>query len=256
MYALITGASSGIGREIAILLAKKGYNLILVARREERLKKLKEKLEEKYSITVQCAACDLSKREACISLWESCRNEKITVVVNGAGFGKVGEFRDVALDTELSMIDTNITAVHILTKLFARTMKKGHILNISSIAAFQPGPWLSTYSATKAYVASLSNAVNYEMKRLGRPVCVSCLCPGPVRTEFDAVAGTRFSMKSISAKECASYAVSGMFKRKPVIIPSPVTKAAYIGSKLAPLSIILPVEYEIQTRKLKKRDKV
>ena len=251
MYALITGASSGIGKELAILLAKKGYNLILTARREKRLLHLKKSIESQYSVKVIVDSLDLSNVQSCISLHKTYKDYPITVLINGAGFGKVGNVTDIPLENELSMINTNITALHILTKLFSSTMKKGYILNIASIAAFQPGPYLATYSATKAYVANFSIALNYEMKRQKKQIHIATLCPGPVNTEFNKVAGTDFSLPSISAKKCAKLALYGLFHKKTVIIPSFPIKMSYLGSKFAPLALILPIEYKIQTKKLK-----
>ncbi len=251
MYALITGASSGIGKEIARILAYKGYDLILIARREDRLIRLKQILENRYHINVEYGVHDLSKRSHIYSLYDTYKSYDIEILVNGAGFGKVGNFSEVPLDSELDMIETNIIALHMLTKLFLKTMTHGHILNIASIAGFQPGPYLATYSATKSYVANLSLAINYELKRLGRPIHISALCPGPVKTEFDTIAGTRFSLRSITARDCAKCAVSGMFQNKQLIIPSLTSKAAYWGSKLSPLKTVLPIEYHIQTSKLK-----
>ncbi|MSS63586.1 SDR family oxidoreductase [Lachnospiraceae bacterium WCA-693-APC-MOT-I] len=250
MYAFITGASSGIGKELAILLAKKGYNLILIARREKRLLHLKKSLESRYPIKVMVETCDLSDAKSCITLHNTYKNYPVTVLINGAGFGKVGNVSDIPLEYDLSMLHTNITALHILSKLFASTMDHGYILNIASIAAFQPGPYLATYSATKSYVASFSIALNYEMKRKKKPIHIATLCPGPVDTEFNQVAGTSFSLPSISAKKCAKIALHGLFRKKTLIIPSLSIKLNYIGSKLSPLALILPLEYKIQTAKL------
>lgn len=250
MYALITGSSSGIGKELAVLLAQKNYNLILVARRKERLERLKKALTNRYKIDVITAPCDLSSRETCIELHNKFKDYPISLVVNGAGFGKVGNVKDIPIHYELDMIDTNITALHILTKLFASSMKQGYILNIASIAAFQPGPYLAAYSATKSYVANFSVALNYELKRQKKPVHISALCPGPVNTEFNKVAGTDFTLPSISAKKCAKAALKGLFRKKNIIIPSFTIKASYLGSKLSPMSILLPIEYKIQTAKL------
>lgn len=251
MYAFITGASSGIGREIAILLAKRGYHLILVARREERLKQLKKQLQKKWDkLDIIIENCDISKEENCINLFEKYQSYPITVVINNAGFGAVGNFTDISLDKELNMIQTNIIAVHIFTKLFSASMKKGYILNVASIAAFQPGPFLATYSATKSYVFELGMAINYELKRQGKPVHITTLCPGPVNTEFNAVAGADFALPSISAKTCARKAMEGLFSKKDFVVPSFSTKILRILTRVTPYSIILPINYKIQTKKL------
>jgi hypothetical protein len=252
MYALITGASSGIGREMALMLAKKGYSLILVARREERLIKLKNQLTARYSIEVETAVYDLSKREDCLSLCKAYQAYPVEVLVNGAGFGKIGYITETPLEEQLSMIDTNVTALHILSRQFAKQMTHGYILNIASIAAFQPGPFLATYGATKAYVASLSIALGYELKKRGKDISVTTLCPGPVDTEFDSVAGTSFSLPSISAKECAKAGLIGMFRKQRLVVPSLAIKASYLATKLSPLEAVLPVTYRIQHSKVAK----
>lgn len=250
MYAIITGASSGIGREIAILLAKRGYDLILVARREQRLKELKENLAKKYNCKIIVEACDLSEPKHCISLFKRYRGYPIRIVINNAGFGKVGCCLDIPLQTDISMINTNITAAHILTKLFSRHMKDGKILNIASMAAFQPGPMLATYSATKAYLYNFSLALNYELKRQHKNVRILTLCPGPVDTEFNKVAGANMALHTISAEKCARAAVKSLYQKKDLVIPTLSMKLLHVASRLACNKIMLPVEYGIQTIKL------
>jgi len=255
MYALITGASSGIGREIASLLAKRGYNLIVSARREERLLELKEALENGYGIKVVPVVSDLSESVGAQLLFNFCTDYDVEVLVNNAGFGKVGFFDDIELKSETDMIDVNIKSLHILTKLFSGSMKKGYILNVASSAAFSPSPKMAAYAAAKAYVLSLSRAVNYENKKLKKPVSVSALCPGPVSTEFNDVAGADFKIKAITPQKCAQAAVKGMFKRKAVIVPGFKMKLAKLGTKLLPSCITLPVMYKIQAGKSKEKKK-
>lgn len=249
MYAVITGASSGIGLEMAKILAKRGYHLVLVARRIDRLRRLQKKIEEHYGVEVLLKPYDLSNRENCFSLYHECRELEVEVLINNAGFGKVGEFEQVPLEEELEMIDINITAVHVLTKLFLQSMRKGYILNVSSIAGFQAVPIMCTYGATKSYVLNFTKAVNYELKRAKKDVHVSVLCPGPVDTEFDQIANVVNSLHRISAKQCAHIAIRGMFRKKMVIIPTVTTKLASIGSKFAPDKILLSVEYRMQRLK-------
>ena len=251
MYALITGATSGIGKEITKILANAGYDLILVGRRQERLDYMKYYFNKKYNTQVVTYNYDLSDPSNSYDLFENTKCYDINVVVNAAGFGKVGYGVDTKLEDDVDIINTNITSLHILTKLFAGHMYSGHILNVASIAAFQPGPYLATYSATKAYVLNYSLAINYEMKKLGKDITITTLCPGPVTTEFNDVAGTTFNLKAISSKQCAFEAVCGMFDRKSVVIPSLKIKLARIGSKFAPMKAILPVEFFIQTSKMK-----
>lgn len=249
MYALITGASSGIGYEIAKLLAKRNYNLIIVARRLSRLEKMKTEFEQKYHVKVVPKECDVSKEENCYRLFEEVKEYKASVLINNAGFGKVGSLANIPIEEEISMIHTNIIALHILTKLFIQNTKKGYILNVASAAGFQPGPMMATYGATKSYVLNMSLAVNYELKKRKKEIHITTLCPGPVNTEFNQVAHSDFSLKSISAKRCAKEAIDGLFKKKDMVVPGKDIKLLRIASKLSPMKLILPIEYMIQTRK-------
>lgn len=247
--ALITGASSGIGREIARNLYAKGFRCILCARREDRLNELAAELGENTRVVV----CDLSSREDCFALYEQVKDEKIGVLINGAGFGLYGRFDETELDRELSMIDTNITAVHILMKLFLSDFKarnSGYIMNIASSAGLMSGgPYMSTYYATKAYVADLTSAVARELEISGSKVKVCALCPGPVDTEFNEVAGCSFGVKAISAKECSDEAVRGMFAGRTIIVPSATLKLAAVGAKLLPRRLLVAVTGNVQSKK-------
>lgn len=249
MYALITGASSGIGLEIAKLLAKKEYDLILVARRKNRLLGLKKQLEARYKVKVITKECDLSEEENCYQLFEEIKNLDITVLINNAGFGKIGYFENISLENELDMIRTNIIAPHILTKLFIKVKQKGFILNVASMAGFQPGPVMATYGATKAYLLNLSLSINYELQRSNKNIHITTLCPGPVDTEFNKVANADFNLSSITARQCAKEAIRGLFQRKELVVPGMNMKLLRIASKFAPLKIILPMEFRIQTKK-------
>lgn len=252
MFALITGASSGIGREMARLLARQGYHVILVARRGKRLASLKEELENRYSIQAIALEADLSNPDACRKLFEQTKKYPITIVINNAGFGKAGSFEEIPLQDELAMIQTNISAVVTLTKLFARHMTHGRILNVASIAGYYKTPMMATYGASKSYVVSFSRSVNYEMKRSNKKVRISVLCPGPVKTEFNQVAGAGNDLSSISASRCAKEAIDGLLKGKEIIVPGLQTKLMRYLSKVAPDCITLPLEYHIQSKKLKK----
>lgn len=250
MKALITGASSGIGRDIARELANKGYDLILVARRKTRLESLKKEL----STNVEIIVSDLSSTFNCMKLYESVKDKNIDIVINNAGFGLVGDFTETSLDKELDMIDLNIKAVHVLTKCFLKDFKeknKGYILNVASSAAFQPGPLMNTYYATKVYVLNMTLAIYEELKQINSKVYVGCLCPGPVDTEFNKVAKVEFAIPSLSSEYVAHYAVKKMLKRKLVIIPGIQMKATYFLSKLSPLKLKLWITYHIQRRKIK-----
>ncbi len=212
MIALITGASSGIGKDISIELAKKKFDVILVARNEEKLVKLKDYIEKNFNVKAYVKICDLSFKENCIKLHDEIFKEFncIDILVNNAGFGTCGYFTETDLDKELKMIDTNISALHILMKLFLKDMvkeNKGRILNVASIAGFMPGPLMSTYYSSKAYVVRLSQSVKQELIMMHSKVKINCLCPGPVNTNFNKVADVKFSISGQSSKFVAKVAV-------------------------------------------------
>lgn len=248
--ALVTGASSGIGKEMAIDLNRRGYNIILVARREERLVELQKKLKGDNKIIV----ADLSKKHDCFKLYEQTKDMNVSVLINNAGFGLVGEFVDTNLDRELEMINVNCSAVHILTKLFLRDFTKknyGYILNVASSAGLMAGgPMMSTYYASKAYVVSLTSGINQELKCGKSNVVVSALCPGPVDTEFNDVANCSFAVSSITPKDCARIGLRGLFDNKMIIIPEPKLKAASIFSKFIPRRALLSITGKIQKKKI------
>ena len=174
------------------------------------------------------------------------------MLVNNAGFGLFGEFENTKLERELDMIDLNIKTVHTLTKLFLRDFiyeNKGYILNVASSAAYFSGPLMSTYYATKAYVLHLTEAIQEEVKQSGKDVYVGCLCPGPVDTEFNKVAGVKFGIKSLSKEYVASYAIDKMFKKKKIIIPGFKMKAVIVLSKLVPRKLATHINYYNQQKK-------
>lgn len=250
MKALITGASSGIGRDIARSLAKRGYSLILVARREDRLRELADNL----SVETHVIPADLSTREGCLALYEQTKGEDIDILVNNAGRGLFGPFDETDLETELKMLDVNIRAVHILTKLFLPALKrkgKGHILNVASSAAFLPGPLLSSYYASKSYVLRLSEAIAEELRRAKSGVKISVLCPGPVLTEFDQVADVRFSTPSLSSAWVAEYAVWWMLRGRLLIVPGLQMKFIHLAQRLVPDGVLARICWHVQQRKEK-----
>ena len=211
MKALVTGASSGIGKDIAIYLDSLGYDLVLVARSEDKLKEICKNLK-----SAEYYICDLGKREECFALYEKYKNADIDFLVNNAGYGLFGYFDETDMQKELDMIDLNVTAVHILTKLFLKDFVKndrGYILNVASSAGFLAGPYLSTYYATKNYVLKLTMAINEELRKRRSNVSVSVLCPGPVDTNFNNVAGGHFNTKSLTSKYVAKYAIDKTLKR-------------------------------------------
>lgn len=247
MKALITGASSGIGRDIAINLSKKGYDLILVARDLEKLNEVKSKLHT----NVEVVSMYVSNAENCKELHEKYQN--IDILVNNAGFGDCGYFTKTSLDKELKMIDTNIVAYHVLTKLYLQDMKQknsGKILNVASIAGFMPGPLMATYYSTKAYVVRLSEAIREELRREKSNVQISILCPGPVNTNFNKVADVQFALKGLSSEYVAKYAVDKLFKGKFYIVPGWKIKLARFGAKIAPNNFVAKICYNMQRRKI------
>lgn len=250
MKALITGASSGIGREIAKYLDSLGYELILVARDKEKLEQVSLKFKHKPKIIIM----DLLVESNVKSLYVLTKNEDIDILVNNAGFGNFGMFTETDLNNDLEMLDVNIRAVHILTKLFLRDMKKkdkGYILNVSSSASFQPGPLMATYYSTKAYVLRLTEAIHYELKKEKSKVSVSCLCPGPVNTNFNKTAGVKFAVKPLSASYVAKYAIDKMFKKKLIIIPGFKMKLAKFFGRFLSDKQLMRITYRIQKRKTK-----
>ena len=255
MIALVTGASSGIGRDIARELAKRKYNIIAVARNEEALNKLKKELEEMYKINVDIKAMDLVDRNRCRNLYEDVKEKygTIDVLVNDAGFGTCGNFIDTDLNKELSMIDTNITALHILTKLFLQDMvkaDKGHILNVASIAGFMPGPLMATYYSTKAYVVRLTRSIRQELFMIHSKVKISALCPGPVKTNFNKVADVKFNLLEANSKKVAKCAVRRMLMNRILIFPSFTIWLGRLLFKILPDQLSAFFCYFVQKRKI------
>ena len=249
MKALITGASSGIGRDMARYLAGKGWDLILVARREDRLKELKEELG---NVSVRIIVTDVGSAACCRELYAMTKDDGIDMLINNAGFGLAGEFASADLDVELNMIDVNIRAVHILTKLFLRDFIRrdsGVILNVASSAGFMPGPLLSTYYASKNYVLRLTEAIYEELRHKNSHVKISALCPGPVNTEFNDVAKVRFAVKGISSEDCARIAVDGVLKGKLIIVPSALLKAGLFFKHFVSEKMLLKLAYNFQRKK-------
>jgi len=247
MRALITGASSGIGRDIAKELSQKGYDLILVARNLEKLNEVKEKLET----NIETVSMDISNPENCKQLYEKYKD--IDILVNNAGFGDCGYFDKTNLEKELQMINTNIVAYHVLTKLYLKDMKaknSGKILNVASIAGFMPGPLMATYYSTKAYVVRLSEAIREELKKENSKVQISILCPGPVDTNFNKVADVQFALKGLSSEYVAKYTTDKLFKGKFYIVPGWKIKLAKFGAKIAPNALVAKICYNMQKRKI------
>jgi hypothetical protein len=248
MIALITGASSGIGADIARELSNRGYDLILVARRKTRLAKLKSELKT----NVEIINMDISSTYNCLELFNQVKDDDIEILVNCAGFGVFGDFISTSLDKELDMIDTNVKGLHVLTKLFLIEFNKrnrGYILNVASAAGFAPGPLMSGYYASKSYVLRLSESIYGELKAMKSNIGISVLCPGPVDTEFNKVAKVNFSVKPLKSIDVAEYAVKKMFKKKLLIIPGIKIKFAYFFSRILPTKLLMKINYNIQSKK-------
>lgn len=244
--ALITGASSGIGYEFSKIFAREHYNLVLAARNSKKLDELKEELEKKYSIQCTVISVDLSvlaEAESMVKKIEA-SGISIDVLVNNAGFGDFGFFKDTNWNKELQMINLNITALTYLTKEFAKSMlarKNGKILNVASTAAFLPGPLMAVYYATKAYVLSLSEALSNELAGTG--VSVTTLCPGPTASGFQAAADIEESKlvkgkKLPTSEEVAEYGYKAMNKGKRIAIHGWMNKIQVFAVRLAPRKMI------------------
>ena len=250
MYALVTGASAGIGLEIARYLAVKGYDLILTARREDRLQKVRRQILDKYpDRKVLVIPADLSRREECLRLFEeSCAGAGSENI----GMGVYGRFLETDLEKELTLIDLNVTSVHILSKLFLRLMvKNGHgiLLNVGSCAGFTSGPTFSSYYASKNYVVRLTEAIHEELRQAKSPVKVCCLCPGPVDTAFNDNSGVTVSGKQITAKQAAREGVDGALKGKMLVIPGTKMKLVTVGSHILGEHLSTKINYHVQKKK-------
>lgn len=272
MKALITGASSGIGKDMAKILNQKGYNLVLVARDIEKLEQTKKELEKsvqneptiennkiekayknskKATNKIEIIQMDLSEEQNCIELANKVKD--IDILINNAGFGDCGRFSETDLNKDISIIKTNVIAYHILTKLYLKEMKKknnGKILNVASIAGFMPGPLMATYYATKNYIVRLSEAIREELKKEKSKVQISILCPGPVETNFNKVANVKFSLREANSMQVAKYAIKKLEKGKFYIVPGIDVKLARFGAKIAPSNFVAKITYKVQKRKI------
>lgn len=249
MKALITGASSGIGREIAKYLASMGYDLIVVARNTEKLNRLRDELTD---VSVRVITLDLCREQDSFDLYEHLKDEQIDFLVNNAGFGVYGKFTEVPLENEIGLIHTNIVAVHVLTKLFLQDMVKrnsGYILNVGSAAGFLAGPTFSSYYASKNYVVRLTQAIYEELRRDNINVKVSALCPGPVQTNFNNVANVKFCIRGLTPEYVAKYAVEKTLKGKMIITPGFEMKATKFFEHFVSEKMLTRISYNIQKKK-------
>ena len=235
---------------MAKYLCSMGWELVLTGRNKNALENLKSEL----NTNVYIIPADLSEKEEVFKVYHYCKLHDIDMLINNAGYGIFGRFDETDIEDELNMLNVNITALHILTKLFLRDFKKknrGIILNVASSAGFMTGPLLSSYYASKNYVVRLSLAIAQELKKTKSKVRISIFCPGPVDTNFNNRAGVVFSVKPISADFAAKYAIDNALSGRTVIIPTFKMKLGVLGAKLAPEKILSSVTYTIQKKKLK-----
>ncbi len=252
MKALITGASGGIGKAIAEVLAERGCELVLCSRNKEKL----DALARALPVPARVVALDLSREENCFALHEATKNDGVDILVNNAGFGVFGKFTDAPLAEHLNLLDLNVRAAQILMYLFLKDFRargNGYILNVSSAAGFFPGPMLASYYASKNYLSRLSEAVAEELRRERSRVRVCALCPGPVKTGFNARAGVSFNLRSAGARETAVAAVNGMLAGKRIIVPEFKFRALIFLSRFLPRGLVAAIVYAIQCGKGAKR---
>lgn len=250
---MITGASGGIGRQLAYHFAEDGYSLVLVARSKEKLEELKKELENNYSISVLISIKDLSKQKEALKLYDEIKQQRITVqfLVNNTGFGLYGAFIETSWAEEADMIDLNIKTLTYLTKLFLPEMverNEGRILNIASVASFLPGPLLAVYYATKAYVLSFTEALENELKDTN--ITISALCPGPTKTGFSDRANLSssklFESGALHVEDVAKVGYEQFMRGKTIIILGAKFKVATMLPRFFPRKLITKVVRSMQ----------
>lgn len=252
--ALITGASGGLGLSFVNIFAREGYDLVLVARNGDRLNEIKNNIEKKYEVKATVIPCDLCSSNGAQEVFEATKNANIhiDVLVNNAGFGDFGEFYKSDLSKQVRMVDLNCIALMELCHLYLPDMIKmgdGNILNVDSIAAFQPGPLMSVYYATKAFVFSFSQALYRELKGTG--VKLTALCPGPIRTNFDAAAdlgesGLFKNLKVWDPDAVAEFGYKNMKKGKSFCVLGFLNKLIVFANRLAPRALVRNMVYNLQ----------
>ena len=246
MKCLITGASSGIGKDMCKILAESGYEVIMVSSNWEKLLNASKEVGGARMLDV-----DLSTSNGVDKVIDLIRKEKPDIVINDAGFGAFGFYDEVNLDREMEMVSVNVIALHRITKACLEYMgENNYILNVASIAGLMPGgPLLSTYYATKSYVKSYTLGIYEEIKKKNSKVNISVLCPGPVDTNFNNVAGGLFSINSLSSSFVAEYAIKKMFENKLIIIPGFSVKMGYFFQRFVPTKVLLSLMFKIQHKK-------
>ncbi|HAX71915.1 MAG TPA: NAD(P)-dependent oxidoreductase [Firmicutes bacterium] len=251
-YAVITGASSGIGEAFAYELAARGYHLILVARRSDALAAIKSKIQQLHDVEVELGIFDLSNSHDVYALYETYKSYPVEVLINNAGYGLFGQFHEIELDQELNMMQLNMTTVHSLTKLWLRdfvSRDSGYILNVASTAAFSAGPLMASYYASKAYVLSLTEGIAEELAQANSQVVVSAFCPGPVATNFQKRAAIGQVGTLPTPDVVAREAVAELFKRKPIIINGSKNKMLIFFNRFIPRKLARVLVYKNQLKK-------
>ena len=255
---LITGASSGIGYEFAKIYAKKGYNLVITARRKNNLDRIKQELESFDTlICVDIIVLDLSKQNSAKELYEVVKQRGILIdtLINNAGFGVYGNFIETDIEKEIDMIELNIKSLVVLTKLFLKDMvsrNNGTIINVASTAAFQPGPLMSVYYASKSFVLSFTEAIRNEVRDTN--VNISVLCPGPTDTEFEKSASLEESslftkLKVMKPEKVAIIGYKGVNRNKSVIIPGILNNILITFNKIIPRALVINIVRKLQESK-------
>lgn len=266
-WAIITGASSGIGEEFACQLYDMGYSILLIAKTPEKLTSVKNKLLRRKrpakdrQQAVEAVAADLSRGDGCDRAFRTIESicagrsdDKPAILINSAGFGALGEFKELPIDEQEKMIDVNVNGLVYLTHHMIQLMEKkggGRILNVASSAALLPGgPYMAVYYATKSFVYSFTNGVRRELKERKSPVHLSVLCPGPVNTPFNTTAHVRNALPGISPRHCVRTAIAGMKKDRAVILPGLSTGFVSLGAKLLPETLLISLTGHQQKRKI------
>lgn len=250
MRVLITGASSGLGRDFAFKLAEQKCDLILVSRDINKLESIQSKIK---NVDVKVESLDLSVKQNVYKLYEKYKGE-VDLLINNAGYGECGYFSKLDLENDINMINLNVVAVHMLTKLFLKdfiSKDKGQILNVASLAAFQPGPLMATYYSTKSYVYNLTMAIYEELRREKSNVKISVLCPGPVDTNFNKRAHVNFSVKPMTSDYVTDYTLKMLQKNRLLIIPNIKMKLSAFFVRFLPKKLLLRITYSIQERKIR-----
>jgi len=240
MKALITGGSSGIGKDIAIELGKKGYDLYIISRKYGDIDQIKEKVKTE----VNFLSFDLSREEECFRLLDETKDIDFDIFINNAGFGDIGYILKTDTSKQINMIKLNDLSSFILGKEFLKRFinkNKGYILFVASAAAFGVAPYMAEYYASKAFVYSLAHGYYREVKDMHKDVHISVLCPGPVKTRFEEKSGAKFNVSSLKSEYVAKYAVKKMFKNKLEIVPGIKIKLAHVFAHIVPKKFISKV---------------